>query len=559
MSDDRCQHDTIIEGVCANCGESFNDSDVKEHGENEEFVDESDEKYECLSGIKIERDVLNLARDLKKNCDDGGGERSAKINALLYVCIYKACCILDKKLPVGIPEKMKIKKSKISHALTHFIVSCDQYRTLMPQISDLIENIYVQSEMPPVSIEEAKKLYYVLTDKSDFLNRSNRKSIIAGILFYLYQNTYSREWCKSVPIKGICGKEEKKYIKSVPYSKSKNFEESKYSEKIFQEKIKISSQTLQNIIKYIKKTLLDLDSKVEKVIKREDITVPKPYVITVVTKGNFNIDLQAFFNYMFLSLDINNLKEGDIVHMKYLNRRRGVDLHKTKKPFKASVTFYMFLEYVTFRGKKKPKFVNCKLSSNGSIHMSGIRGIADVKKILIRLFQKIRTSENMTDMVIYRGNNFRIDNSPNIVFICDVVMSNTVSQFPACINREKLALFINKENTNYVAVYDPVISNDSHVRIIKPKQKKEYLIKLEFSIEDLWKDETSLPRIIESIVKMDNYPTIFERKGKKNETTETFMIFSSGKIIQSSSLTNREKSFDEICDRMVKGSKFFCV
>jgi hypothetical protein len=553
----RCQHDTIIDGTCTECGESFSIEELGEKGKDIEFVDESDEKYECLSGIKIERAVINLARDLKKSCDNDGGERSAKINALLYVCIYKACCILDKKLPTGIPEKMKIKKSKISHALTHFIVTCDEYRTIMPQITDIILNMYSQSEMPPIPIEEAIKLYYTLTDRSQFLNRSNRKSVISGILFYLYQLTYIRERSKSVPPTkgGSLTMRKKTHDKSEPL-----LTKEPYSEQVFQEKVKISPQTLSNVIKNIKKTLSEEKSEIKTFkITRQDISVPKPYVITIVTKGNFNIDLQSFFNYMYLSLDIDNLFEGDIIHMKYLSKRRGLDLHKTKKPFKASVTFYMFLEYVMFRGKKKPKFVNCKLSSNGSIHMSGIRGVEDVKKVLTRIFQKIRISENMTNMIIYRGNNFRIDNSPNVVFICDVVMSNTVSQFPACINREKFALFINKENANYVAVYDPVISNDSHVRIIKPKQKKEHLIKIDFSIDDMWKNTSVLPKVTETLVKMDDYPTIYERKGKKNETTETFMVFSSGKIIQSSSLTNRDISFNEICDKLIKGANFFCV
>jgi hypothetical protein len=680
-----CSHQDILGGVCVDCGEVFDGwtTPIKESKDEDFEIFEDGDKDDVLREFKIDTKVIKKAQELCKICVGTKIKRNTKIMSILYVCIYKACCIFGEKLPNGIPEKLKIKKKNISEALMCFNVMCEEYRTLKPQISELLIDFIKNSGLnfrTPVS--NLVKLYYDLTERSQFLSRSSRRSVISGILLYLYgiennanvirDNIPLSDDEKRLQLQHIKDETNDRINKNACIYVNENENENEIvgidlltpgSNKpidevidatYFKEKMHISTQTLLNTVKNIKETITKMNdenknsNKVNPSIKISDISSPVSYTMTVTVKDNFNIDLKNFFKYTLVLKDESTAKIGDFISLNYRGETRGCVLKKSKKLFKASVSFYMYLGKQRIKKKNKnntvstrmknnsdtndvrsvndpgknvndtksvndtkegandgvkgikskDKHINGKLSSNGTIHITGARTIDDIKTLITMLFKNIQLSERLTGKKIYLGNNYKIDNSPNIVCLLDIVMYNTVSQFPVCINREKLTYFINSDDSNYIAVYDPIISNDSHVRIIGPKQKKEHLIKLEFPIEmminndkrrkseqkntthDNIRDEKksnvlekkknivskSFPMkkdiystIKQSVVDMDLYSTIYKRGNKKNETIETFMIFSSGKIIHSSSYFSREKSYNQICDKLIKGSQDFCV
>lgn len=194
----------------------------------------------------------------------------------------------------------------------------------------------------------------------------------------------------------------------------------------------------------------DLNNKV----LPEDVRIS---TITVFCKLGVEFNLYNIAKYIELRSErvvkVSYGKNGDVTTNRSLNKRR-----KKKKQKKKNNVFYNQVSLCTYIESKKDKPINIKIFSNGSIQMTGCRGIENTLDALECIFDELRQVRG-----IVCAKTFKIVDKPfvndisklNLLHVdkIKVAMINTNFKFPERIDRLKLYKLLLSQN--HLCKFDP--------------------------------------------------------------------------------------------------------
>lgn len=265
----------------------------------------------------------------------------------------------------------------------------------------------------------------------------------------------------------------------------------------------------------------------------EDIPVSTKTFIVVT---NISIDIQKLFDFLPVTdyilipkrrgrkkknavLDPNkNISDGSIITLDMANNVRGVSLKKKKKRdgkttdyFRNSVTVVMVLE-----GKK----INFKISRNGKFQMTGCKFDRHSEECIKYIWSYIK--DNREVYTIPDGEDFRA------LFI--PAMRNIDFSLGFTLDRERLDEYFNT-NTEYYSLLETSIGYTGvNIKIPVKKSIEEMKIKELVYSGDNW----SKPSLVRYTVYLDTLKPKERQKKIEKERYNTFLVFHSGKTIQSS-------------------------
>jgi hypothetical protein len=265
----------------------------------------------------------------------------------------------------------------------------------------------------------------------------------------------------------------------------------------------------------------------------EDIPVSTKTFIVV---SNISIDIQKLFDFLPVTdyilipkrrgrkkknavLDPNkNIPDGSIITLDMANNVRGVSLKKKKKRdgkttdyFRNSVTVVMVLE-----GKK----INFKISRNGKFQMTGCKFDRHSEECIKYIWSYIK--DNREVYTIPENEDFRA------LFI--PAMRNIDFSLGFTLDRERLDEYFNT-NTEYYSLLETSIGYTGvNIKIPVKKSIEEMKIKELIYSGDSW----SRPRLVNYTVYLDTLKPKERQKKVEKERYNTFLVFHSGKTIQSS-------------------------
>lgn len=267
--------------------------------------------------------------------------------------------------------------------------------------------------------------------------------------------------------------------------------------------------------------------------KFEDIPVSTKTFIVV---SNISINIQKLFEFLPVTdyilipkrrgrkkksavLDPNkNIPNGSIITLDMANNVRGVSLKKKKKRdgkttdyFRNSVTVVMVME-----GKK----INFKISRNGKFQMTGCKFDRHSEECIKYIWSYIKDNQDVYS--IPTGEHFRA------LFI--PAMRNIDFSLGFTLDRERLDEYFNT-NTEYYSLLETSIGYTGvNIKIPVKKSIEDMKIKELVCEEKGWKDPVTVPY---SVYLNTLKPKERQKKIEK-ERYNTFLVFHSGKTIQSS-------------------------
>lgn len=231
------------------------------------------------------------------------------------------------------------------------------------------------------------------------------------------------------------------------------------------------------------------------------------------------------------------LNPGDIIGVDYGPLKKGVSLKsKGSKSFPNSVSMVMIIE--------KEKKISIKISkniNNSKIHITGSKKDTHEELTIRLLFDHIFNIYK-TDKTIFSFFNDTLKDK--IIFSYRYVMKNKNFPLGIAISRERLDDFM-KTQKNYISSYTAGLTHCVNIKI-----KNNDINSYEEVIYITTNDNYVNHKIEYKQISNDEYDTLknnykIDDKVKVNEKFHTFLVFCSGKVLQSGIGTHMEKVYDD--------------
>lgn len=280
---------------------------------------------------------------------------------------------------------------------------------------------------------------------------------------------------------------------------------------------------------------------------------------TFILKTNLTLDIKKLFENLPITSYIvvpkrrgrkkknapkdpnNDIPSGSIVTLEYENKMRGVKIKKKKKnKTNGRITFFRNSTTVVMR--IGTKFINFKISGNGKFQMTGCKFIEHAEECMKYMWLYMKD----TDYYTIDGDNLEVMFVPS--------MRNIDFDIGYTINREALDRYINTQ-TDYRSLLE-TSAGYTGVNIKLPFSQ---------SIMDIKIDHKTLidgKFQLEKIVPYSKYIDTENEKDRKKKLNKkrytTFLVFYSGKIIQSSiSKDFGKKPFQDFVDILMTQRHIF--
>lgn len=280
---------------------------------------------------------------------------------------------------------------------------------------------------------------------------------------------------------------------------------------------------------------------------------------TVIGKSNWKINITDLFNILPITDYIvlprkrgrrpKNEKpiepqiplDGSIVTLKFKDKLRGVNLKGPKKsskgPFRNSLTVVMYVD---------SKFINVKLSKNGTFQCTGTKTESNLENFIRYIYQYTILSKNTKALTINTNPCFvtEILTSPQILL--SSVMTNINFNIGFNVNRECLDEYINNNTELYSLLETSFGYTGVNIKIPLVDMNDIPVIKMVY-INDEW---------VSTKITYETYISMMDEKDKKKEMSKvrynTFLVFQSGNVILSSPhkncMKNVFKNFGEVIE-----------
>lgn len=253
---------------------------------------------------------------------------------------------------------------------------------------------------------------------------------------------------------------------------------------------------------------------------------------TLIAHTNINLSLKPFYDSLTVQsvavprslkkkLDIEhyiiqqNYKDGSIISVCYKEFIKGFKIQPRKqweknpkkdKPFRNSVTISLIVG---------SKLINCKIPSNGKMHLTGCKNIQQAKDCIKHIFLLLPSTA------------FLLDEQKSVVIPIRTVMTNIVFSLKFNVNRENLDQYINC-HTDFHSLFETSLGYYQGVNIKKRLTKYNNPIPCLTYTDGFWKDTDML---------YEDFVAGLSEKDRKKELTKkrntTFLVFYSGTIIMS--------------------------
>jgi TATA-box binding protein (TBP) (component of TFIID and TFIIIB) len=305
----------------------------------------------------------------------------------------------------------------------------------------------------------------------------------------------------------------------------------------------------------------------EKCIVRGDGSIEKFKDIGISTKtvigiSNMKIDLEKFFNYIPITdfipqekkrgrkkriqvvLNHNNLPYGSIICVQKKKEIRGAVLKKkrtteetptsNKDYFLHSVSFVIVLE--------DNKQITLKISSNGKFQITGCKNDDHFINAVKCLYDIMNNVEKWTNEKLYT-----LSHGDKLEVLFNTVMQNMDFNVGFKINRQKLDKFIEK-HTSHTSIYEGSLATCVNIKVKSDASIEPVITKIYYDGKDLEIGYCSY----------DEYKTILNKKKEtKKDKRHTFLVFSSGSVIMSSTGAGMKEIYDDMVDIFIKNRKHF--
>jgi TATA-box binding protein (TBP) (component of TFIID and TFIIIB) len=180
---------------------------------------------------------------------------------------------------------------------------------------------------------------------------------------------------------------------------------------------------------------------------------------TIICKTNWRINLNELFNILpiteykvykkkrgrkpknFVKNDIQTIKDGSIVTLKFGEKMKGINIKKNKKGFRNSLTMVM---------QTNGKFINVKISKNGKFQITGSKNSDNAQKCIEYLKKYVDVYDNNLQNS-QKILSVKCNSNPEAIFLD--VMTNIHFSIGFIISRENLDKYMNL-NTKYYSLLE---------------------------------------------------------------------------------------------------------
>lgn len=250
-----------------------------------------------------------------------------------------------------------------------------------------------------------------------------------------------------------------------------------------------------------------------------------------------------------------DVKDGSIICLNYSGQRRGPDLKpektpkksikKTKpkkkmKPFRNSISIVM---------KVGDKYVNGKLSNNGKIQITGSKRIDHAIKFVNNIWNLINSFSKCGKMKVEINDD---DNIPKAVV--KIVMTNIDYDIGYNIDRIKFDSYIKENDTGFISIFHPSSAYSGvNVKSLSTDPIDNRMTLLTWDNDKLTTKRCPYNEYLDLLSPKDR-----EKELKKKGQYHTFLVFYSGRVIQSGpSYQDMNKVRDKFIEMTCKNKDIF--
>ena len=308
-------------------------------------------------------------------------------------------------------------------------------------------------------------------------------------------------------------------------------------------------------IKSDEKCIIKCDGSVKKF---EDIAISTKTVIGI---SNLKIDLEKFFTYIPITdfvpqekkrgrkkriqvtLNHNNLPYGSIISVQKKKEIRGACLKSKRSSETVSSNKDYFLHSVSLViVLEDNKQINLKVSSNGKLQITGCKNDEHFINAVTSLYDTMNNVEKWTNEKLYT-----LSHGDKLEVLFNTVMQNMDFNVGFKINRQKLDKFIEK-HTSHTSIYEGSLATGVNIKVKSDASIEPVITHVLYDGKILEKDYSSY----------EEYNTrLNKKKETKKDKRHTFLVFSSGSVIMSSTGTGMKEIYEDIVDIFIKNRKHF--
>jgi TATA-box binding protein (TBP) (component of TFIID and TFIIIB) len=308
-------------------------------------------------------------------------------------------------------------------------------------------------------------------------------------------------------------------------------------------------------VKSEEKCIIKADGSIKKF---EDIAISTKTVIGI---SNLKIDLEKFFNYMPITeftpqekkrgrkkriqivLNHNNLPYGSIISVQKKREIRGACLKSKRKTETPSSNKDYFLHSVSLViVLEDNKQINLKVSGNGKLQITGCKNDQHFINSVTCLYDTMNIVEKWTNEKLYS-----LTYGDKLEVLFNTVMQNMDFNVGFKINRQKLDKFIEK-HTCHTSIYEGSLATGVNIKVKSNTAIEPVITKISYDGNDL---QTTYSSYEEYNIMLN------KKKETKKDKRHTFLVFSSGSVIMSSTGSGMKEIYEDIVDIFIKNRKHF--
>lgn len=309
-------------------------------------------------------------------------------------------------------------------------------------------------------------------------------------------------------------------------------------------------------IKSEEKCIIKADGSIKKF---EDIAISTKTVIGI---SNLKIDLEKFFNYMPITdftpvekkrgrkkriqivLNHNNLPYGSIISIQKKKEIRGACLKSKRKTETPSSNKDYFLHSVSLViVLQNNKQINLKVSSNGKLQITGCKNDEHFINSVTCLYDTMNMVEKWTNEKLYT-----LTCGEGLEVLFNTVMQNMDFNVGFKINRQRLDRFIEKY-TSHTSIYEGSLATGVNIKVKSDVSIEPVITKIFY----VGNNEVQI-----TYSSYEEYNIMLNKKKEtKKDKRHTFLVFSSGSVIMSSTGSGMKEIYEDIVDIFIKNREHF--
>lgn len=239
----------------------------------------------------------------------------------------------------------------------------------------------------------------------------------------------------------------------------------------------------------------------------------------------------------------NNLPYGSIISVQKKKEIRGACLKSKRKSETPSSNKDYFLHSVSLViVLEDNKQINLKVSGNGKLQITGCKNDGHFINSVTSLYDTMNMVEKWTNEKLYT---FSYGEKLEVLF--NTVMQNMDFNVGFKINRQKLDKFIEK-HTCHTSIYEGSLATGVNIKVKSDASIEPIITKIYYDGKELQTTYSSY----------EEYNTMLNKKKEtKKDKRHTFLVFSSGSVIMSSTGSGMKEIYEDIVDIFIKNKKHF--